>query len=832
MKKILIIVISLAAIACLLFAADSCVKRQFDRSVDNATGTVQISGIGSRVTIRRDALGVPYIEANNEDDLFFAAGYAAASDRLWQMTMMKMVMQGRMSEILGEDGMQIDLFMRTLGARAVIEGAMKKMDARSLRVLESYSRGVNAYIESHADLPAEFFLTRYRPEPWKQADSLYVFAALTLSLSSNFIEELDFLNLSGRVGYEKAAWLMPIYPDEDLPFGEAGKLAGVDPRGLNTLAAGWSGVRDGLSGIMPLSLPASNNWALSGMKTKSGRPIVCNDTHLEDLMPNAWVVMHLKCPTYEAAGVTAPGIPIIALGYNGRVAWGATMVMADNQDIFIEKLKVIDGKTCYQYRGQWVPVQVRREKFSVRGGKDIHKDILSTIHGPLLNEALAAMPFPPLMPVQPLPVKSEYGFAISWGLGSGERDFNGFLSLGSVRSAAELRPAVMGVESIFLNVVYGDAGSIGWQVTGKFPLRKKGTGQLPSPGWTGEYDWTGYLPMAMNPHSENPASGTIVTANNRTVDRGYPYHLSSSWERPERAERITQVLGPMKGATVEDMMRLQFDHYSLFAKKIQDMLCLGDPARNIRNVIMGWDGRRRGRALEALNRLDPKKFNAVMDRDSANAAVMGAFIHCASRETFLDELGPDSGMLWEALKFESFAGYSPQQDHILGRENSPFWDNVTTGRKETKWDIIAESLQKSILLCEERMGYAREQWRWGRLHAYMWTHDFTKQLPVFHGYFNRGPYPASGDGNTVNVTSFMVGENFDVSLIPAMRLVVDFGLAEPAMLVGVPGQSGNPSSGHYDTMLDYWLNGRNHPLPFGADAVKAQYRDALVLEPK
>ena len=282
MKIIKIAVLCLIAFVLIALAADFCVRRQFAKSVDSPSGSITLSGLKSPVTIRRDRMGVPYIEAACEDDLFFATGYVSASDRLWQMTVMKMAIQGRMSEILGKDGMQIDLMTRSLGVDAIIDDSMKRMDARSIRILESYSRGVNAYVDSHENLPAEFFLTRYRPEPWAPRDSLHVFAMMTLTLSFNFMEELDFLNLAARVGYEKAAWLMPVYPDENLPFDEAKKLSGIDPRELNSLVAGLDAIRDNLSRFMSMGMPASNNWALSGAKTKSGKPIVCNDTHLED----------------------------------------------------------------------------------------------------------------------------------------------------------------------------------------------------------------------------------------------------------------------------------------------------------------------------------------------------------------------------------------------------------------------------------------------------------------------------------------------------------------------------------------------------------------------
>lgn len=828
--KTVFIILVIAVTAVISFSFH--LKQQFGKSVDDPEGTVIIKGLVDTVTIRRDTLGVPHIEAKNEEDLFFAAGYAAASDRLWQMTTMKMIMQGRLSEIIGEEGMKVDLFTRTLGVAPFIDEAMKKMDPQCMVALDNFARGVNAYTASHPHQAAEFYLARYRPEPWKPADSLYVFAMLSLNLSFNFIEELDFLNLASRVGYERAAWLVPIYPDEDIPFDEAKKLEGIGHRDLNRLAAGWDGIRDDLRRHISLGLPASNNWAVAGSRTKSGRPIVCNDTHLALLMPNSWMMVHLKCPTYEAAGVTVAGIPIVALGYNGAVAWGATMVMADNQDIFVEQLKTEGNEQRYLYKGQWLPLQTRSEEFKIRGREPVVKKIYSTQHGPLLNDALLSVPYPPMLPVQPMPVRTGYGLSLSWAIGDGARTFKGIMDLGRVKDAKAAQQSLLNVESVYLNIVYGDRDGIGWQVTGNYPIRKKGTGQLPSPGWDGDYDWNGFVPMDKNPHLENPPAGFIATANHRTVDKKYQYHLTSSWFYPERAERITHVLEQTKKATAGDMMKLQFDRYSLMAKKIQDLLFRGESAIKVRRAVAAMGEEKAGNAREALEFLKPERFNAVMEESSPSAAVLGAFMHSAAREIFLDDLGPDTGIAWESFLAMSLIRYSALQDHLLGREDSPFWDNLKTPRKkETKWNIIAVALSQAVVLCEDRMGSARRNWEWGKLHVYHWEHDITRSIPVLHGFFNRGPYPAGGDGHTVNVAMPKWGSDFKVIEIPAMRLVVDFGRSEPAFLVHTPGQSGNPSSDHYGDMLSYWLNGKNHPLPFGKKAVVEQYCDVLVLKP-
>src|SRR4030042_2969557 len=268
------------------------------------------------------------------------------------------------------------------------------------------------------------------------------------------------------------------------------------------------------------------------------------------------------------------------------------------------------------------------------------------------------------------------------------------------------------------------------------------------------------------------------------------------------------------------------------AKKIQRLLFHGGPAREIRRAVRSMTDDGAARAWEALEFLKPERFNAVMDKDSAPAAVLGAFMHAAVHGIFLDELGPEGSVPWESFQDASMCSYSAQQDPILGREDSPFWNDINTKENEGKWRILAEALDRAILLCEDRMGSNRQAWKWGRLHTYRWAHDFTKKIPFFHGYLNRGPYPASGDGHTLDVATPSWGDSFDVYLIPAMRLIVDFGLEEPARLVCTPGQSGNPSSDHYDDMLPYWLNGKNYPLPFGKEAVEKQYHDVLIMRPK
>ncbi len=817
----------------LYFTECSYFQNKFARSLPGTRGTIEIAGIKDKVIIRRDRLGVPVVEAQNEEDMFFGAGYATATDRLWQMYIMSMAMQGRISEIAGDDMLPVDLFMRSANARERAEKEMLKLNPQMKLLLEAYAKGVNEYLEKNPDLPAEFVLTRYQPEAWGPIDTFYVFGLLDMTVSFNFVEELDFLIIASKLGYENAAMLFPVYDDEELPF-EDTKALSVIPHGElldNASVASISHVRNAIKRFLPLGIPASNNWAVAPSRTKSGKSIVCNDTHLMLMIPNSWMLIHLKCPTYDAAGVTVPGIPVVALGTNGKVAWGATMVMADSEDVFIEKLKKVNGKTHYLYKGNWIPVRERKEVFRIKGGDEISATIEETNHGPIINSALEKMPYPPELPVQPLPMKSEYGIAISFAIENGAKTLDGFYTIGKSKTAAEARKALLKIESIYLNIVYGDEHNIGWQITGAFPKRRKGRGLFPSPGWTGEYDWIGFEPTSQNPHAMNPPEGFFGTANNRTV-KTHAFSLTASWYHPDRAVRIAEILSKATNVTFDDMIKMQYDDVSLMSRKIQKMLFNPAMREAVEKSASEFSDQNRARLARAFEMLAPENFNCVMDKESASAALVGAFEYEFTRHTFLDELGPENSIFWQAFLDVNMISYCSPEDHLVVRGKSIFFDDITTSKKETKADILARSLVAAVRLCEDRMGSDAKKWKWGILHTYHWKHDFTKKTRFFHDYFNRGPFPASGDVHTLNVTTFTWGENFDTWNIPAMRMVVDFGKSEPASFLTVPGQCGNPSSRHYDDMIPLFLQVSAHPMPFQSEHVAAQYQEVLVLEPK
>ena len=534
------------------------------------------------------------------EDMAMAVGYVHASDRLAQMIGMKLISEGRLAEMAGPAVLNLDIYMRTMNLKGAAEALYKNVTAENLRLLEFYSKGVNAYLEQHKDkLPPGLALAGYKPEAWKPIDSVKIFALVNFGLSFNLQEEIAALNIAQAIGAEKTAWLLPIYPDEPIPLDEAAKLKGID---LNKAAASVAGITElqpllssvGLGGIA-----ASNNWAISRERTKNGASIFCSDMHLPLSMPSMWNMIHIRCGAYDVAGMSLAGAPIVVAGYNGHIAWGATMVMADNQDLFLEQLKNVNGKLHYLYKGEWLPATEHKEVFNIKGKSPVTLTFYDTIHGPLLNEALKKEP---IHVIQAKSIDLPYGVALSRTVTTADDDStNAFLQLSFAKSVDEAIPIIKRLRAIPLNMVFADKDNIAWQVIGNYPVRAKGRGLMPSPGWTGEYDWTGLLDTKVLPNIKNPPAGFIGTANHRTVPKDYPYILSSSWYWPERAERIIQMASATDKHTTQTNMDMQLDTHSLFVPKLKEVILKGALAGEIIKEISSWkDEKKAERARLAL----------------------------------------------------------------------------------------------------------------------------------------------------------------------------------------------------------------------------------------
>lgn len=837
-KKILLI----SSISFLATTLSGCqfLNYLYQDSVDAEVGTLTFKELKEPVEIRRDDFGIPAIKANNTEDLTFATGYAMASDRLAQMYSMTLLAQGRLAEMAGPVALPMDKYMRTLGITRIVQQKYAATDESVKRLLESFSRGVNAYIETHQNnLPFDFDLSQYQPEPWQPENSIYLLSILNLGVAFNSHEEITYLNLAKALGHEKAAWLVPSYPDEPLPFDEAKKLDGVN---LNAVQDELLSVASIQNKIMEttsaLGIAASNNWGVHKSKTKNNASIIANDTHLLLSQPAVWMMMSVESPDYHAAGIGLAGVPSVVAGYNGHIAWGETMVMADSQDIFLEKLKDINGKKHYLFKGEWLPTKERIETFNIRGGDTDTITVHETHHGPILNSVIKKDPAHVMMMLK---AEHEYGLALGWTATEPDNTIEGFLSMARAKTIQEAKASLENVGYIHLNVIYGDKDNIAWQVTGNYPQRKKGTGFLPSPGWTGEYDWDGYVAVDKFPYALNPEQGFIGTGNDRTVDtEDYDYTLSNSWYFPERGERIKQMLSATDQHTFQTSIDMQADQHDVLVVKIQQVFKLLETQLAAAIDSLPQDDQAKAKAtLKTL-----LEFDGNMLVDSQPGAVMAMFDYQLTRGIFYDELAKEEtdNLLWKSFINMNGRSYSAYQDHLLGRDNSPFWDDVTTKAKEDKPLIIAKALANTQTYGKKRLGKDTSKWQLGQLQNYTWESAGTQMkslLPFYEqwgvsalsGYLDRGPYPAGGSRNTLNVAGYDVGNDYDVWNVPAMRLVVDFSLDEPMYLTNAGGQSGNPASPYYDKGIDTWLKAENRNIPFKRENIKTHFSKLLMLEP-
>ena len=814
----------------------------YQDSVDAEVGSLTLTGLREPVEVRRDEFGIPAIKANNLEDLTFATGYTMASDRLAQMYSMTLLAQGRLAEMAGPVALDMDKYMRTLGITTIVQKKYAATDDEVKKLLESFSRGVNAYIESHqGKLPLDFDLSNYTPEPWLPENSIYLLSILNLGVAFNSHEEIAYLNLAKVLGHDTAAWLVPSYPDEPLPFVEASKLAGVD---LNRVQDELLHVAHIQNQIMDttsaLGIAASNNWGIHKSKTKNNASIIANDTHLLMSQPAVWMMMSVDAPGYHASGIGLAGVPAVIAGYNGHIAWGETMVMADSQDIFLEQLKEIDGKIHYLFKGEWLPTKERIETFKIRGGAIETITVHETHHGPILNPVINTDPAHVMMMLKS---QQNYALALGWTANQPDNTIEGFLNLARAKNMEEAKAAISNVGYIHLNMIYGDKDNIAWQVTGNYPQRKKGTGFLPSPGWTGEYDWDGYVDVEKFPYVLNPQQGFIGTGNDRTLNASdYDFTLSNSWYFPERGERIKQLLSASDQHTFQTSIDMQADQHDVLVVKIQQVFKQLEKPLAAAIESLSIDDQAKAQAtLKTL-----LEFNGEMLVDSHAAAVMAMFDHQLTRGIFRDELTASkpeqNDMLWKSFINMNGRSYSAYQDHLLGREDSPFWDDVTTEIKEDKALTIAKALANTQTYGKQLLGADSTKWQLGQLQNYTWESAGTQMKPLLpfyeqwgvsalSGYLDRGPYPAGGSRNTLNVAGYDVGNDYDVWNIPAMRLVVDFSLDEPMYLTNSGGQSGNPASPYYDKGIETWLKAENRSIPFKRENIKTHFSKLLMLEP-
>jgi acyl-homoserine-lactone acylase len=754
------------------------------------SGVQPLKGLAQNVSVRRNAMGMPLIESNSFHDALFTLGYVHASDRINQMVTLRLLAQGRLAEMSGASMLDADRYMRAVNLKKSADELYKASSPRLKRFFEVYARGVNAYLFRYADkLPGDLAASGYKPEYWKPEDSALMFALLNFSQSANLPEEISSLVLAQTVTSDKLAWLTPSAPDENLPLAEADKLQGLKLNGQIPGLTELSNASQQLAAMNLLGASTSNNWAIAPQRSRSGKSILASDSHGPLAAPSLWTFVQIRAPKYQAAGVTVAGLPMILGGFNGKVAWSATSVLGDNQDLFLEKIRRQGNSLTYEVNGKWLPLGVRNETYFVKGQRPIREAVYETRHGALLNSAQAVQ-------------GNGFGLALQTPSFTDDKSLDAFFDLTRAQNVERASDASREIRAIALNMVFADASNIGWQVTGRFPNRREGEGLLPSPGWEGRYDWDGYADPMLHPYDQDPTQGWLGTANQRVIPHGYGMQLSNSWAAPERGERLAELAnsGKQDGRSV---IAMQYDQTTTFAAKLKKMFEAPGMKQPLKQAIDALPEADRNKAREAFTRL--MAFDGKLSPTSADAAIYELFLQESMKQIFLDELGPESSPAWKAFVANGDLSYAAQADHLLGREDSPFWDDLRTPQKEDKAVILARSLAAAINAGDSQLGGDHKAWQWGKLHSYTWKNA--------NGQTVRGPLAAGGDHTTLNTAAFAWGKDFNTTRAPSMRFIVDFSQAEPLMGQNGTGQSGNPASPNYLNGIDAWLKGQYIGLP-------------------
>jgi penicillin amidase len=833
----LLVLLALAPLAAVLWLRSAA-----KAALPQLDGNVHLAGLSAPVFVRRDAHGVPHIDASTQDDLFVAQGYVTAQDRLWQMDASRRSSNGELAEVMGPALIQHDKTERVLQIRVTAQRFYGNLSAGDRRRFDDYARGVNLFIaqcEQSNTLPVEFRLLHYHPQPWSGVDSISVGLSMVQTLDTHIAIKLSRARVAAKLSnpaleadlYPVGSWRdrpptgirvdltepQPLPPpskhdddDDDentetraVPLVRTGpqtETAALKGHGFSraTIAAKVEGALApeaapiGTHALLALlgqpdcdgCAAGSNNWVIAGSHTASGKPLLSNDMHLTLREPDTWYMADLRAPGFHAAGVTLPGFPLVIAGHNEHVAWGLTALYGDTQDLYIEKL---DGKGNYQgLDAAWHPFAVDREVIHVRGGKDVVLDVQSTAHGPLLNPLLAA---------------SDPPTALKWTLYDPTLNTPPIYEMNTASNWSEFSAALAQWCWPTQNLVYADdQGHIAYQAIGRIPLRPEGIADAPI--HDGAHDWQGYIPFGAMPSALDPPSGFLATANARVTTDKSTYPITGEWGDPYRIERIYKSLDGRDNLKRADMLAVQTDIYSEVDQE------MGHRFAYAVDHTPGPEGNGDARMRQAADLM--RSWDGRLTTDSAAASVVTQ----------------TRAALWPMI-------LEPKLGKLTGDYH---WSEATFAEEEIvmhakpEWLPSAYKDWNALLTAAVRKGMSDgrapldvSHWAYGRWHVVDIEHPFAAFLPLVARVAGTGPQPQSGDGATVK----QVGRD----LGPSQRFTMDWSNIDGSTENIVLGESSNPLSPYFRDQWNDWYNGTTFALPFTPAAVAAQTTHTLRLLP-
>ncbi|HTZ31476.1 MAG TPA: penicillin acylase family protein [Methylomirabilota bacterium] len=779
-------------------------------------GSLSLPGLKSEVTVERDNWGIPHIRATSVEDLAEAQGFVTAEDRLWQMDLLRRAARGQLSEVLGPATLKIDKDFRVLNFSRAAEVDLQMTSPEVRRVMEAYARGVNHFIEMRSNrLPIEFTLLNYKPTPWQASDSLVLACYMYRTLTDTRQEEMRRAVVTAKVGPELAKDLFradasmdhfvvgdPGYgkdrraqtanPDEDDDSADPEDVlkanvrpepspAGADAPDVTSALAGEVAEWLSESQRQIRQSLGSNNWVVAGEHTATGKPLLANDMHLELTLAPIWYEVHLTAPEWNVKGFSLPGAPMVVVGHNDRIAWGFTNNGADVLDLYIETFNAANPDE-YLVNGEWKKADVYDEVIKVKGQPDEHLRLVVTRHGPVVKE------------------EGDKGYAMRWTVLEPGALCTFYNWLGKAQNWAEFRETMKGIWGPGQNVVYADVdGNIGYILGAHVPVRKKGHGEVPVPGDTDDYEWTGYIPFEELPQAFNPESGLIITANARVVGPNYKPYITDHWEEPYRTARIYDLLHDKQDLRPEDMLRVQADTYSYPHVFIAEQLVAAT------NGAPPKDERARKLIQQA------KDWNGIADANSPVVSFLDATMYRALHLILQPQLGDDTDLYqWRKVAF---------LQRILTERPARWLPSDYKSYDE----LLAAAADQAVLRLQERTkDKDPDDWPWKKFNYLDMLHPIGRE-GLLKKLLSITDQPQSGTEYSPRAASRHHG--------PSERFVANLADWDRSIMVITGGESGQPGSEHYRDQFPYWFEGRAIYAPFSDAAEAKANKHSLTLKP-
>ena len=760
-------------VAAFLFILSSCFAQ-------TPTETLNVSGLKENVIVRRDERSIPYIEAKNNADLYFAQGFVTAQDRLWQMDLYRRVASGTTAELFGNAALEEDKRWRRFGFSGLVQETYKNFSPEYKSVLDNYARGVNAYITSLDDnsMPTEFKILQYKPAEWKPTDSLIIGKILTDALSTTWYEDATrakFKNLPkeqfDQLFIEKTPFdVLVVGKDSGETQKSKAKTAGLaDVQNLFEAAKLDQNIRkQSLEkiGFYQEFNAASNNWVVSGKRTLDGKPILANDPHLRPSAPSIWYMANLSGKDSRVSGVTLPGVPGIILGHNQNIAWGATNLGPDVQDLYVEEF---NGKNEYKTEKGFEAAEVRTEEIKVRQNllkpdvEIVKFEVVSTDDGVIIQNA------------------GDKKIALKWtALDAKNNEFEAFYLLNRAKDWSDFNAALKTYGGATQNFVYADVkGNIGFHNGGAIPIRSSGDGSFPYDGAKNDGKWSKYIPFEELPGSYNPPEGFIVTANQRLAGDSYKYFLGHSWAAPYRARRIYQLLQANSKMTIADNMDIQRDVYSIsYANFASEIVKLEAASNESLKMLRGWDGK---------TDIDSTAPILVLE-------IRGEFL----KKILVGTIGKEKADAYQWSNVNSFI------DWLLREKPANWLPKEFASYKE----LLLKSDEAARASLIKKYGADESKWAWGSIDKIRFSHPLAA-APLIGSVFAIEPLPYRGSGTSPNVGAAV-----------SMRFVTVPGNWDETRQGITLGESGNPRSPFYKDQLKSWSQGNTPIFPFSKEAVE------------